>query len=387
MERKRAYALTGSFLAILLLLGPGTLLRPGHAYSETEARDLAAFPRHANLAAYGADFEAWVSDRFLGRERMLEVYSRLQGALGKTEQRDVYVTDGFLIPKEYRVQPPELAALAQAVRGFGETLDAGGAAAYYAFTPHKFSCLQHLLPAALRHDAGARNRADITAALDGSPVGVLDGAGYFLTQYDESARENFFYRTDFHWNASAAYTWFRYAVKSLQADGVLPPDALPGKSGFRFQSQERPYRGDLNRRFSYIYPMRETVTEVVPSGAEDFRYFLREEGAYKPVPRETIAGSRRDAAAPDYNELYTYNLPLYQIVNERAATGQKLLLVKDSMANPLGELFASVFAEVTVCDPRFPSDLSLRELLASEAFDAALFCYHEGQAPAELTGN
>ena len=70
MKKKSFFetVMTGSFLAFLGLLTAGSILMPPKAFSETENRYLARFPKltweNVKSGGFGMDYETYLSDHF-----------------------------------------------------------------------------------------------------------------------------------------------------------------------------------------------------------------------------------------------------------------------------------------------------------------------------------
>ena len=66
-----------------------------------------------------------------------------------------------------------------------------------------------------------------------------------------------------------------------------------------------------------------------------------------------------------YNLLSTENLGFYRICNPNARSARHVLILKDSMEDPMTDYWAELFSEIIVIDPRsYLREESLPELVA-----------------------
>ena len=103
-ERLRTGAVLTIFPAVLLLISVVDMLRPAKLYSSYENRKLQQKPelsvQAVRTGSYMKEYEDYVSDQILGRNRYIAIKSATDRALGKKEINGVYLaTDGTLIEK------------------------------------------------------------------------------------------------------------------------------------------------------------------------------------------------------------------------------------------------------------------------------------------------
>lgn len=103
-ERLRTWAVLTVFPSVLLLISVVDMLRPAKLYSSYENRKLQQKPeltvQAVRTGSYMKEYEDYVSDQILGRNRYIAIKSATDRALGKKEINGVYLaTDGTLIEK------------------------------------------------------------------------------------------------------------------------------------------------------------------------------------------------------------------------------------------------------------------------------------------------
>lgn len=114
MDDKRNALLTvGLICAVLFILGIADLCNSDRIYSETENRVLASRPTFSweSLLSgeYGDDYEEYMSDQFVGRDKWVGIKTRADILFQKKEINGVYLgADRYLIgvndPQEYTEQ-------------------------------------------------------------------------------------------------------------------------------------------------------------------------------------------------------------------------------------------------------------------------------------------
>lgn len=169
----------------------------------------------------------------------------------------------------------------------------------------------------------------------------------------------------------------------MQENGLLDGVTLPATEDFAWQDLRCPYRGDLNRRFSYLFSMQEEIPHYSIRETSELQYYDAKDVE---VPRESIwARGLQSGEKMQYNLLSTENLGFYRICNPNARSARRVLILKDSMEDPMTDYWAELFSEIIVIDPRsYLREESLPELVAEYDIDMALFLYHQNNLSEEL---
>ena len=255
----------------------------------------------------------------------------------------------------------------------------------YGVLPHKTDALPERTAPYLDSRIGTENRQTLEAAMEERLPGLLavDVAGEFLTNYSASERESFYFKTDFHWNPRGAFVASADLAAAMQENGLLDGVVLPAAEDFAWQDLDCPYRGDLNRRFSYLFSMQEEIPYYSIRETSELQYYDAKDVE---VPRESIwARGLQSGEEMQYNLLSTENLGFYRICNPNARSARRVLILKDSMEDPMTDYWAELFSEIIVIDPRsYLREESLPELVAEYDIDMALFLYHQNNLSEEL---
>lgn len=114
----------------------------------------------------------------------------------------------------------------------------------------------------------------------------------------------------------------------MQENGLLDGVVLPAAEDFAWQDLDCPYRGDLNRRFSYLFSMQEEIPYYSIRETSELQYYDAKDVE---VPRESIwARGLQSGEEMQYNLLSTENLGFYRICNPDARSARRVLILKDS---------------------------------------------------------
>ena len=364
------------------------LAQPDRPSSAAENRSLAQRPAMrrvvTDFGGFAKDFESYAADQFPDREQLIGVYTALELAQGKKFARKAYcLQGGWLLTKPTPTNPADLSDLQEALTQAARTLDRP---LVWCVLPLKNEALYDLEPAYFSDETGETNKQALTAAL--AQVGgltVIDAEAPLVTG-TLADREQYFYKTDFHWNARGAFAAAQEIARQLAGAGTIAAASVPQAEDFLWSELggERRYQGDLNVWFSNQFSMQEDIPRYVPKSAAELRYFLHP-GDTASVPRETIVGSGLDKDPVTYNDVFTYNLGYYRVENPDALEAASVLILKDSFQNATIDYLSAIFRSVTVVDPRsYQETPDLASLLEADGIDLVLFFYHQNNVSREL---
>ena len=205
MDDKRNALLTvGLICAVLFILGIADLCNSDRIYSETENRVLASRPTFSweSLLSgeYGDDYEEYMSDQFVGRDKWVGIKTRADILFQKKEINGVYLgADRYLIgvndPQEYteQMEDSRIASLKKLVNRWD---------AKVMLVPTADNILTDKLPAFAPHYDEMRLLAKVKESV---------GEEHYIDVYSalqEHAGEPIYYRTDHHWTSLGAYYGF-----------------------------------------------------------------------------------------------------------------------------------------------------------------------------------
>ncbi len=371
------------FFGFLAVFFVWALLKPDGAVSLSEGRALAQKPVNdlSDLPALIQKYSDYISDQFPLREEMLRLESAVQIRTKQHYARNVTVDDeGYLLPEVYRADPNERLAIVYALDQQVQTLPEVDFV--YAVLPQKNNLLESDAADARRSEANRQALCDDLSQI--SSLTLLDIGTALTERYSAPERRAFYYRTDFHWNERGAFCAAEQIAAGMQEAGLLDGVTLPAEGDFEWQElgKTHTYLGDLNRRFSYQFSTQEEIPFYCLRDTADLRYYASGDA---PAARSSILAGGLAAPELDYGALSTENLGYYRVSNPHARSDRRVLILKDSMENPMTDYFTALFSEVIVIDPRsYDEPYALAELVARYDLDSVLLLYHQNHISFEL---
>ena len=346
---KKAWVVTGAFLAALAFGTGANLFTPERAFSETENRVLQTFPpfsaQELTSGRFTAAFDTYTTDQFWNRDGWVGLKTMTQLALlNKDNGRAYFGRDGFLFEKTDPYSETLVANNVAAVARFVEQAKqaAPGLRARVMLVPTAAAILPEKLPPL----APVPDQAAVIARMRAAVEETVDPTA----RLTDRKADGLYYRTDHHWTTAGAYAGYTALMESL-GEPPLPRDA------FTAERVTEDFRGTVYSKAN-LYTVEPDYIEVYrPKAANPCTVTWKDgrlDGLY-------------DAAFLEGKDKYAFflggNHPL-ATVETGVSNGKTLLLVKDSYANALTPFLAAHYQTIVLVDPRYyKTDLSalLRE--------------------------
>ena len=358
MDDKRNALLTvGLICAVLFVLGIADLCNSDRIYSETENRVLASRPTFSweSLLSgeYGDDYEEYMSDQFVGRDKWVGIKTRADILFQKKEINGVYLgADRYLIrvndPEEYteQMEDSRIASLKKLVNRWD---------AKVMLVPTADNILTDKLPAFAPYYDEERLLTKVRNSI---------GEEHYIDVYhalQEHAREPIYYRTDHHWTSLGAYYGFLAWADSV-GRFPYPYDV----NGMKTVSEN--FQGTLQSRINVDWTK------------DSIQYFPETEKKAVSVTYD-FADTADSLYAPDY--LDTKNQYGFFLNDNHAFIeihtgynpGKTLFVIKDSYANSLIPFLIPYYREIVVVDPRYYYD-DIEKVMKKDNITSVLFLYN-----------
>jgi len=334
-KKQNAIVTIGVISFIILFLSLADVVTADRVFSETENRVLTEKPKFSKETLlegdYTAEYEAYVTDQFIGRDKWIAVKTIWDILLQKQTINGVYLgEDGYLIeqhrPEDY---PPELVEkkltlLDRLVERWDMKV---------MLVPTADNILTEKLP----QNAPYFNQAEFLAQIK-ERVGVRNYIDVY-SALERHAEQNIYYKTDHHWTSQGAFYGYAEWLKSV---GQVP--AVPNIN--RREAVSEDFLGTLHSRIN------------LPMEGETIEYFYDTEEW--PVTVKYENGRVRDTF---YEEKYldTKNQYGYFLDDNHAfieistsnQNGKTLFVIKDSYANCTIPLLTQHYEQVYVLDLRY----------------------------------
>lgn len=339
--------INGTCIALLLLsfigvFGALNLAMADRTFSESENRVLKQLPPFSLKAVlsgtFTSDFEAYVSDQFVFRDRWIGLKTDADRIQGKKESNGVYLgKDGYLIQKFVPPIEGDLQEKMAAILAFDEATP--DLRKYVMMVPTAATVLQNKLPRFAETGVEAAYLSDIRRSL---PQGIhyVD----VLPALYGKREQHVFYKTDHHWTTKGAYLAYLELCKHM---GLVPNE----ESGFDIQKITDEFYGSLYSRSGYRHVQPDSIELFLRSDPPKIKVTYADEGE----TTDSLYAMDNLQKKDKYEVFLNGNHGLVHIATAQT-NEKKLLVVKDSYANSFIPFLVEHYSEIFVVDLRYYAD-------------------------------
>lgn len=390
---KIRYLLIAGFLGIIFTFGGLSIFLPDRDVSEFENRTLAQQPTltEKSLASgeYFKKVETYFTDQFVERDNWVKNYMTLQLTSNKTYVGDYFVTDdNWIFPKPATEFPQKnLITSAKNLNNLGAFLEKKNTTLYFFPMLSKVNALGTMLPSYIPEGRYEANKQYLFSKLDPNLVHFHDTTKTVLSKYNEKQIQEMYFKTDHHWTMKGAFLGYQMMMQKISKDFPIPKDYQQSQYSFSCK-KDWLILGSYNRRlnklidYSTEYPCYNTPKNY------SFKDYIIYRGPIKnktllPLKKYYKTGFKGREKALDYSYAYALNYGELNFINPKSNNNLKMLLIKDSYANPIIPMIAHHFKQTTVVDPRYSLTQTTYDLLKKESFDLVVILYNDSN----LTGD
>ncbi|MFD0050281.1 DHHW family protein [Actinomycetes bacterium NPDC127524] len=309
---------------------------------------------------YTKRFETYYNDQFPARERFVEANSKINKyLLGQNVVRDVYVhKDGYLISPVPKFTEDRAKEVAARINAFAASSNKLGVKTYFVLMPNKSTIMEDKFPDYFP-SYGRQDTQLLMKQIDpaANPISPLETVNKHIKE------ENMYYYTDHHWKAKGAFYAYQYVINKIakDANGIAKARKLEDYSWT--ESGKEFYGSDARKTTAAFVKHPDTITVAKPKFSEKPL-----DVCYNGKCGQSFY-TEKFLTAPD---LYTNRYAAYMggdhpesVVknpNVKDKT-QRLLIIKDSYANPTIQFFSRHFSETRVLDLRHYSKMTVNEYI------------------------
>jgi len=365
-ERTMMWLTTISFFVILMTIGIGTIIREDRVSSQLENRALAQAVKPTVQGVISGDdmvkMESYFTDQLLLRGTFVEMQARLsKNVLRQPFRNGIYTAeDGYLIEPSQAAQP----IVPDAFRQFTQEVDRP---VYFALAPSKTVVAERdgIIPDYVASNAIQRHK---------TMQAGFTKAGITSISLDRLQLSDYF-KTDHHWNIDGAYQAYDEIVRTIgkTEPALKKVEVNPGSK----RSSEHPYFGSLARKTTLAYASTGDTIEYY--GADQFKGI---DVCYDNTCGQPLIDKKFIKEEGDYADRYeVFMRGNHGILSMTSKTkGPKLLVLKDSFANPVLPFLARS-ANLEVVDVRYVNkDFDASEFAKQQNVDAVLFLHNSNIA-------
>lgn len=310
-----------------------TLALKDRSFSEAENRNLSQAPKVSGKSLLNGTFqrecETYLSDQFVGRDALMQLYGLGQTAMLKTDYNNVYLCqDGRLIEKY--TTPVNTDSIINKFNSFAQNTDMDCA---LMLVPTAISIYSETLPA----NAGQNNAQREVYDKFYSQVNMQTVEVWSSLETNKNST-NLYYYTDHHWTTEAAYLAY---VSYCETKGIEPNS----KDFYNITTVSTEFYGTIMSKA--LSPLARADEIKAPE--------LNMSGIT--VSYQNGEGVLFEESYLEKKDKYSYFLngikPVIIIDNANVNNGKTLLVVKDSYANCLVPFLIGHYERVVVLDTRY----------------------------------
>lgn len=347
-ERLRTWAVLLVFPAVLLLISVVDMLRPAKLYSSYENRKLQQKPeltvQAVRTGSYMKEYEDYVADQILGRNRYIAIKSATDRALGKKEINGVYLaTDGTLIEKhteEFSTQNIEKTL--EGLQKLERLLQGKSRSFQVLLAPTADNVYSEKLPAyaeVFPEEALWRQFRDACGKNTVFPD--------VFSPLRSHAEEYIYYGTDHHWTTRGAY----YAYQTWAAENKVTTVS------YNADKVSESFHGTLHSKTNLPGLPFDTIEAYAYRGTREVYYDLSETPEYSLYAEKYLSGKNQYGYFLDDNhmliEIRKTSYEEESPDNERKNKGTSLFIIKDSFANCMVPYLSEHYETIYILDLRY----------------------------------
>ncbi|WP_330949201.1 DHHW family protein [Virgibacillus sp. MG-45] len=367
-----------AFVSIIFGFGMWSLLKEDDSSSVLENRKLSHRPDATveNLFSgeYFKQFETYYNDQFPLRSLWIEKKTELEKtAFQQRFIKSTYISkDGYLIPtlvSNDKQRSPE--EIAKRIKSFAANINNKKVDVYFALVPNKTTMMEDKLPTYIRSEANVLSDRLIDALSNNNNIVPLDIRDTIKPHMNE---ENLYFYTDHHWKPRAAYYAYASIINKIkEKHSIVSPKHL---NDFDWEESEVEFLGSDARTTTEAYVRNpDTITIVKPAFQEQELDICFNGKCGRSFNDERYL-KLKDKYTNRYKTYFSGDVDEAVIQNPNIKDDQKLLILKDSYANPILQFIARNFSETRVLDLRHYKENSIYQYIEENNIDYVLFIHN-----------
>lgn len=313
-----------AFVLIPLLICATIFISPDKTISQNENRNLKT-RKNISFSTLQDDFESYLSDQFIARDRIASARSVFAYAIGKRDINGTYICKDRFIQKITNADIDESACVryAEKIDTLSKKLPT-----YVMYVPSAGVMLKEQLPRFADMYDYNKLFNELSAKMPNVKIIRLNDIDYYLT--------------DHHWNSNGSYSAY---LQWCKIHNIAP-------KSFKFDTVSTDFKGTLYSKAllnnidsdTIKAPIIDDDIEVVADGQNIELY-------------DYSALNKKDK----YNFFQGGNHGILTICNKNVNNGKRLLILKDSFANSFVPYIVGDYEKIVMLDDRYtfasPNDI------------------------------
>lgn len=327
------------FLMTILLVPVIHLALPDRSFSAVENRTLKGKPEFSLASLSDGSFAkgvtGYLEDQFPLRDQMIRLKARMEKWLGRQENNDVYIRSGEYLIGKFSPNPDELTReKAEVLNAFAKAHEDRSISIM--LVPNKIEIIKDRLPVYAPAASQAQYLEDFYSQL--SPkINAID----LIPRFTDLKNNYLYFRSDHHWTQEGAFRAQEEFFRSL--------DMAPRTEGeYDIRKVAQDFLGTLTSKSGIPPNSADELNLYVPRTPEDLVVNLTEE-------QKKLTSLYQMDLVEGQDKYLVYlggNYPVVRITTT-STQDRRLLIIKDSYANPFVPFMTKDFNEITMVDLRY----------------------------------
>lgn len=347
-------------ILIIVIISISSLITPDKEISELEGRKLQVMPTINNLVnkekthnfnSYiyevltGALFTKWdnyFSDHIYLRNKMVDTYTSIQSKLNKKYINDVYLgSDGYFLsntnPKG--ITDNQLKEIGEYFNSIAEEFDKSKI--YMVNLPHKSTVYENKMPIKDYHSLSMKYMNKLWNNINKEKIKIIDINIIFKDT------DNLFHKTDHHWNMNGTWKAYEYIIDELSKE-FIEIDQAKTKDFYNIETYEEYFIGSDGRKAGQLVEKLDDIEVYRHKNIDDYKVWINgDEGKFF-----YESNLKRDMFSGDYGVYLNGDNAEVVVENTKSTNDLSIVIIGDSMDNPLIPLLAPHFYRIYSYDLR-----------------------------------
>lgn len=349
------------FFSSLVAFAVAGVMKEDKKISETENRVLAQFPDLSVKTLVSADFiaeiEDYLSDQFIGRDKIVSAKTLFSRLLGKTEINGVYIgRDNRLFEVPSEIDEEKLNKTIDAINFFAKNSFIENQ--FFILAPNAAEIYSESLPVFLELSSQRQQISGIYAALSDN-FKCIDAVRVLK---EEAQNKDFYFYSDHHWTGDAAFTVFEEFMNAA--------DIEFNEKDYKSVNLSNSFFGTLSSS-SGLYEKSDSINAILPKNT-DGKYYVNNTDTLE--KSASVLFPDKLNTKNQYEVYFGGNFGKLEIQTDNL-NKKNILIIKDSYANCFIPLLIPHFEKIVIIDPRyFNGDMQF--ILEDNSFSHLLFLYN-----------
>ena len=391
MKKYSDFLLVALFIGVIFYFSIMTWITPDKEISEVENRTLAQLPELNKESIingeYMRNFDSYITDQFYQRDTWIKSYLKWQMITNQTFIYDYHIDEDWVYPRPFTTVDNK--AIQFAVDNLTELNDFAiehDIELFYFSLPDRRHMIDIRYPSWVEPSVGQADKEKFLSLLPTEHLHVVDVGELWDQKYNRINYRDFYFRTDHHWNMDGAMAAYEVIHNTLHTKSMNFSNGAFNPYNYEKSClKDKSFYGIYNQQlYGMLDATKEQICYYNIKSADENNWIVYVNGMNKEnrKPFSEVYGQAKNSDAENvtYSEIYTTDYKELHIINpEKQKDGTKVLVMKDSYANPLVPHIADHFYQTTYFDVRHNRDTNLYEFIERHNFDMIMFLYSNGR--------